>query len=719
MQKEIGSIFPASCPALGRLCFQREFFPGPNPLPFVLVCIMVTPSPASPPPSTAPSDAAAPSPGIQSLRLTPALALGCLLSASLSFSPPGLAQSLAPEEGGTPPVLLLAQAAPLSQGWELYNAQRYPEAIAQFQAAIAADPKNPKPHWGLTLCYNKLQQYAEAQAALNQAVTLDPAIGFTSAESYNSLRATIEKNLAPSIAPSAAPSIAPTTASTTAPAPSSTAASPTANPGTANLSTARPTAANSGTANPGTASPVPPAPSNSAERQELIAALAQGSSYVAPAMASTVNLADLNRAAQALQPFTVKFVVVPTVTGDRQTYAQEIFEYLNLANGVVIVTTERGVDLYSPVLTPEAATALVKANLATFTASDYTSGLVQLARSAQEAIGAATPAETSSQRGLWIALGVMVALGSVTTVINCRRKGQKKQQMQDKLAELQDLHYRVSEQLEDVKNYQKVVPETANSPEVRRSIDRLIDQATEQFLQASELLEQSPPQINQLQALETHLQSATAALNQARAALDRATGQTPADPSPETHGTCFFCSRPLALNLLQPRILDLQPRSKQVLCCPPCAAQVDQNTPPKVKTVKEGDRDLPWYRSSSYNPYRDYYSYDRNWHRRSAFELELELGDDDDVELQQVIIFADQAQYRDYQVQRVEQSQSWDNAPGSETVVPPEDSLEASGDFGGEIPAETDFFWTDAEPEPESDAPDAPDVADFFSQDPS
>jgi len=95
------------------------------------------------------------------------------------------------------------------------------------------------------------------------------------------------------------------------------------------------------------------------------------------------------------------------------------------------------------------------------------------------------------------------------------------------------------------------------------------------------------------------------------------------------------------------------------------------------------------------------------------------LGDDDDVELQQVIIFADQAQYRDYQVQRVEQSQSWDNAPGSETVVPPEDSLEASGDFGGEIPAETDFFWTDAEPEPESDAPDAPDVADFFSQDPS
>ncbi|MGA1283063.1 MAG: tetratricopeptide repeat protein [Prochlorothrix sp.] len=675
---------------------------------------MVTPSPAS----TAPSSDAAP--GTQPLRLTPALALGCLLSASLSFNTPVLAQSLTVEEGGAPMVLLLAQASPLSQGWDLYNAQQYPEAIAQFQAAIAADPTNPKPHWGLTLCYNKLQQYAEAQAALKQAVALDPAIGFTSAESYNSLRTTIEKKLAPSAAQATTPSASPAAAQP----PSSTAASPTAanpaaanpaaaNPAAANPTTANPGTANPTTANPGTASPTAPAPSNQTERQELIAALAQGSTYVAPAMAATVNLADLDRAALALQPFTVKFVVVPTVTGDRQTYAQEIFEYLNLENGVVIVNTERGVDLYSPALTPEAATALVKANLATFTASDYTSGLVQLARSAQEAIGAATPAETPSQRGLWIALGVMVALGSVTTVINCRRKGQQKQQMQTKLEELQDLHYRVSEQLEDVKNYQKVVPETANTIEVRRSID----QATEQFLQASELLEQSPKTTQQCQALETHLQSATASLNQARAALDRATGQAPTDPSPETHGTCFFCSRPLALNLLQPRILDLKPQSKRVLCCPPCATQVDQNTPPKVKTVKEGDRDRPWYRSTSYNPYRDYYRYDRNWHHRSAFELELEFGDDDnDGVMQQVIIFADQAQYRDYQVQQVEQGQQLWAEPGS-TGAPPEDSLEASGDVGTETPAATDFFWTDAEPEPNT--PEIPEVADFFNQDPS
>ncbi|MEB3272599.1 MAG: tetratricopeptide repeat protein [Prochlorothrix sp.] len=633
-----------------------------------------------------------------SRTVTPALILGGLLGASLSFATPALAQSWPFD----PPVtrLLLAQGSSLEQAWDFYRQQQYEAAIDPFQAAIAADPTNPKPHWGLTLVYNKLQQYPEAQAALDQAVALDPMIGFTSAESYNSLRTTIEKNLA-----QAGASVGRSPASATAPA-APTAPSP------------APTA---------TASP---RPSGVVERQELIAALAQGSTYVAPALVANVAQDDLDRAAQALQPFAVKFVVVPAVQGTRQAYAQEIFEYLNLTDGVVIVNTERGVDLYTSALSPAEAEQLVKASLPTFTARDYTSGLVQLAQSVQQAVAnaAATPATAAdgssggasaaqsaapdagsgSQRLLGLALAGLVVLGAGVTLMNRRRQGQTRR----KLADLQDLHYRVSAQLEDVKNYQAVVPQGPETATVSRSID----QATEQFLQASDLLDQSPPTAAQLQQLETSLQSATAALNQAHAALDRATGQSSAEtPSPDTHGTCFFCSRPLALDLLQPRILDLQPRSKRVLCCPPCAAQVDQKTPPKVRTIKEGDRDRPWYRSASYNPYRDYYRYDRTWYRRSAPELELEFWGDDDRDLQQVIIFADQAQYRDYQVQQVEQGQFWEEG-ASGAAVPPEDSLEASL---GEAPAETDFFWTDAPAEPELDPAEPPEVADFFSQDPS
>lgn len=586
------------------------------------------------------------------------LAVGILLGSAPSLaaqSSPGLTVSELTS-------LQLAQAtSPLSQAWELYNAEQYAEAIAQFQAAIAADAADPKPHWGLTLCYNKLRQYPQAQGALDQAVALDPALGFTSPETYNSLRTTIAKNLQ---------------------RPQTSAPRADADP-----------AAGSSTAD------------TPRQRQDLIAALVEGSTYVAPAMVSVVNLADLDRAAQALEPFTVKFVIVPTVTGERQTYGQEVFQALNLSYGAVIVATERGVDVYGDGLTADQATALAQGSQVNFTATDYTSGLLQLAQAAQ----AASPAPAKPLPVWTWGLGAGVLGVGAWGVQRRRQRG-----LQQKIKELEALRYQVSEQLDDRQNYLRVLPDAANTTEAQR----LLHQVSAQFIDASDGLDQPPRTWKAVQALETQLQAALVTLRQVQSALDRASGQpaatTPqadaqgdpyATPQTDTQGTCFFCSRPLALDLLQPRTLNLKPRSRRVLCCPPCAAQVDTDTPPKLRTVRDGDRYRPWYQSNNYDPYRDYYRYDRDWHSTKIYDLEIDL-DQDDTTLQQVVIFADQTQYRDYQVQQVEQNQDWQPSPARDPDP-------------GETSSETDFFWASDPSSSEPEVDEIPEVTDFFQQDPS
>lgn len=100
---------------------------------------------------------------------------------------------------------VIAGESSSKEGWALYKQGQYTQAVAKFQQAAQRKPKDPKPHWGLTLAYNKLQRYNEALIALNKAAQLDPAIGFTTKDSYTKLRSALERKAKAATKPAAKP----------------------------------------------------------------------------------------------------------------------------------------------------------------------------------------------------------------------------------------------------------------------------------------------------------------------------------------------------------------------------------------------------------------------------------------------------------------------------------------------------------------------------------
>jgi hypothetical protein len=119
---------------------------------------------------------------------------------------------------------------------------------------------------------------------------------------------------------------------------------------------------------------------------------------------------------------------------------------------------------------------------------------------------------------------------------------------------------------------------------------------------------------------------------------------------------------------------------------------------PKIRTFKRENRYIPWYQDTNYNPYRDYYNYERDWYPVQVNKIEIEY------EPETVVIYADQPEYRDYNVQRVEQQRNWNSNPVNYS---PEEQL-------AENQRETDFSWSESQSEVESQS-----ESNFFSVDPS
>ncbi|NJL42820.1 MAG: hypothetical protein HC935_04530 [Pseudanabaena sp. SU_2_4] len=137
---------------------------------------------------------------------------------------------------------------------------------------MRAKPGDPKPYWGLTLAFHKLKRDREAKRSLEQAVKLDPNITFTDRQTYEKIRQIIAKKVV----------------------------------------------RNQGTI------PQPQNPSNTPKQGtnlELIA-LKTDVTVVDETMAKLVDIAQLTQVANEVQPFTIKFIVKQSISGDRLAYAK-------------------------------------------------------------------------------------------------------------------------------------------------------------------------------------------------------------------------------------------------------------------------------------------------------------------------------------------------------------------------------------------------------------
>ena len=78
----------------------------------------------------------------------------------------------------TPPDHKAAKLAPdqehFDAGRGLMNKERYEDAVREFQAALAINPKNSRTYDNLGFCFRKLHKYGEAIDALNTATSINP-----------------------------------------------------------------------------------------------------------------------------------------------------------------------------------------------------------------------------------------------------------------------------------------------------------------------------------------------------------------------------------------------------------------------------------------------------------------------------------------------------------------------------------------------------------------
>ena len=69
---------------------------------------------------------------------------------------------------------------------------------------------------------------------------------------------------------------------------------------------------------------------------------------------------------------------------------------------------------------------------------------------------------------------------------------------------------------------------------------------------------------------------------------------------------CFFCSRPARVSDLTAVNFVVNGQRRKVLACADDARTIQQGAAPQIQSINENGQQVPWFRSQSYNPYRDY-----------------------------------------------------------------------------------------------------------------
>jgi len=351
----------------------------------------------------------------------------------------------------------------------------------------------------------------------------------------------------------------------------------------------------------------------------VVDTLARADVYIAPGLESAVDSAQLQRVANDLKPFTVKFVIAPL--RDRRTrdrWATTLRRYLNVEQGAVIVLVPKmpnlqgGVSVSSSVIPSKQVEAIVQRHLTTFTTSGYTEGLVQLASALRDHYVDERRSSMLKTTAL-VGIPTVLVLGGVAWVI--RRRAQEVARLK---AQLQNQRAQVLEGIEYLDGYLDVLPAGEDASRAREHRQR----AAELQAQAVQMMENAKrPQ--DLWRAEHLLDKAQMSVEKAKRYVLRAGGDTSIQvdedveeptalgaslsirPNDRTYA-CFFCSKPPTLGELQPVEVTIGEQTRKVWACEECATQLRRGETPAVRVFREGEIVRPWHEKPDYDPYRDY-----------------------------------------------------------------------------------------------------------------
>jgi hypothetical protein len=354
----------------------------------------------------------------------------------------------------------------------------------------------------------------------------------------------------------------------------------------------------------------------------------------------------------------------------REDYTRALHNYLGLGKGTLIVVTEKGVSATTNSLSGDQIRQILDQTRSEIR-TDPTRGIQQTVAALEVSIALQNPQRLpehppaplatitgsrrngalSSQTGggnaapqkapdaspplAWIAIP-LVLLGAGVTVWAGSRAAVPKKAREQARSPVQRLHGEVVEGITYADIYFDLLPfsvDAVAAREARQAAALLLEQAAglahsartpEDYGRAQALLEQAREQTD---LARNHIELATEGTGFAvavegtefKAAPARIQGrpnsvaapvvselQVEAIP-PAQRGACFFCSRPVRLSDLTPITIALNGRRRKVLACADDVHTVKQGAVPSVRTVFAAGQRVPWYRASSYDPYRNYH----------------------------------------------------------------------------------------------------------------
>ncbi|HHX41140.1 MAG TPA: hypothetical protein GX715_14360, partial [Armatimonadetes bacterium] len=273
-------------------------------------------------------------------------------------------------------------------------------------------------------------------------------------------------------------------------------------------------------------------------------------------------------------------------TGGRASFTLNLHRYLSLGETALVVVTPEGVSAHSEAISRERMQRLTDEAAPQFALS-WRQGIEHLGNG----IRAEVRARSVRTRAVILALALVVAL--LLSWRAYRRRRELERLLAEARGRAADLAQALHEAETDVR--------LSEDPRVKE----YYAQASQRFVETSAALEKAVTLADARHALAL-AQEAERLLQCARNPT-AAPDDPPGDPAgAEEMPACFFCSRPASEGVLEPSTLDVQGRRRRVLACRACTEELRQGRMPRVRVVHDGGNEVPWFRSSTYDPRRDW-----------------------------------------------------------------------------------------------------------------
>jgi tetratricopeptide (TPR) repeat protein len=470
---------------------------------------------------------------------------------------------------------------------DLYKAKNYAGALAKFQEAIRQAPHKAKLHWRLGLTYLKLKNGPAAAAAFAEAQRLDPAIGFTE-------RSKFDERLARARAMAGMGTVAPPPAVGTSPV-----APPVGGPARARLFPE--------------------------DLLNQVAADLMGTRQLVKDYAGMIAASDLSRIQEVVSQagaagYAMRVVFMPATYATRlQSFTTQVYQFMKGGpKDIVVIATPRGANAEAGAIKRADMQRILVANKAQFAIS-YGQGLYAIASDIAKVVGIkAARAESKKRVWIWVGVGVGGLILLIIVIAVVKRSRRKAEEMEAYKREYEQAVEMMGPVADKLGNLQLSV-QIVDDEDARMFVKR----AEANYFGAQGLLNRIPapgkgePDFKGVRRLAGQLHEADQALEKADMIVSRKLGGKPVDLKQiEAQGGkkfgCYFCSRPLRDESAGQVVgLEIKGQKMDVLACHSCYEEYQGGKQPKVRMVEYEGRPVHWSMVPGYDPWYDYYHYDR------------------------------------------------------------------------------------------------------------